>query len=170
MLFAPRLLRKWHNGSSSHRINPRHRLTELFAHLPGAHRSWWEQEQIHRNKNPFPTLSLNAAGKKYHFLRGESICPGLHATENDYTAGEDTFPSKATSPVGCVGEGPGPTQSQGALLQHRESLMDGRIWAGALFLAAIPAFPRKGENSHGASQVLQFLSRVVTDTTTRSHQ
>lgn len=67
-------------------------------------------------------------------------------------------------------EGPGPTQSQGALLQHRESLMDGRIWTGALFLAAIPAFPRKGENSHGASRVPQFLSRVVTDTTTRSHQ
>lgn len=66
----------------------------------------------------------------------ESICPGLHAMENDYTAGEDTFPSQATSPVGCVGAGPGLTQSQGALQQHWESLMDGWIWTLELFLAA----------------------------------
>lgn len=82
---------------------PKTPFNGAVARLPGAHHSWWEQEQIHRNKNPFPTHSLNAAGKKYHFLTGESICPGLHATENDYTAGEDTFPSKATSPAGCVG-------------------------------------------------------------------
>lgn len=82
------------------------------------------------------TLFLNAAGKKCHFLRGESICPGLHAMGNDYTAGEDTFPSKATSRVGCVGAGPGLTQSQEALQQHWKSPMDGWIWTPALLLAA----------------------------------
>lgn len=56
--------------------------------------------------------------------------------ENDYTAGEDTFSSRATSPVGCVGAGPGLTQSQGALQQHWESPMDGWIWTPALLLAA----------------------------------
>lgn len=79
-------------------MNQRHSLTEPFAHLPRAHCSRWEQEQIRCNKKPFLTLSLNAAGKKYHFLRGKSICPGLHATENDYTAVQDRL-SQAKPPA-----------------------------------------------------------------------
>lgn len=167
-------------GTRSLQTNRRHSLTEPFPHLPRTHRRRWEQEQIRRNKKPFLRPSLHAAGKKYHFLRGKSICPGLHTTENDYTAaGDRVSQAKPPAPWDAWAQVLAP-RSPGRLCSSAGGCTGiARGWmdpdAGTLRGSCLVsrALPSKLKKIIRASRVTllrsgRFLSSVATNIATRS--